>query len=130
MKKKYLLCLNLVFILILFYSSAQLNAQNSSFVENFDATLDTQAWKSGNNSTATTFHLSIENSTLKINYNRTEQSNAWDQFNLSFANPIDASNTKLIAIKIKSNFGFTISLKPIYGVGDDWLQKSIEGDNI
>lgn len=125
---KFKICWHLILpILILFSITVQ--AQVTSFVENFQTPLDTSAWKSGNNGSTTTFPLKIEDGALRVDYIRNASSNPWDQFNLSFENAIDASSTRLITMKIKSDISFTISVKPIYTTGDDWLQKTVEGGN-
>jgi len=75
----------------------------------------------------TTYGLSEAGGVLTIDYHRTASSWEWDQFNFTPPAYIDASANPVIRLKVKSTVTTVLTLKPIYEVGDDWLQRNIPG---
>ncbi|MFH1197744.1 MAG: glycosyl hydrolase [bacterium] len=76
-----------------------------------------------------TFQLSAEDGALKINYTRTASSDPWDNFNYTPPQTINIGGTRLITVKVKSSVNASISFKPVFEVGDQYMSKDLTGDN-
>jgi len=76
-----------------------------------------------------TFNLSEGDGVLTITYTRTASSWEWDNFNFTPPALLDLSAKPVIRLKVRSTISTTLTLKPIYQTGDDWLPKSIPGTN-
>ncbi len=100
--------------------------QITGYTENFqDGTLS--GWVSDH---PRTFTLSTEDGSLRIAYTRTASSDQWDNFNWTLPAPVQVSKNPIVTLKIKSTLAASFSLKPLYSAGDNFLTKTINGDNI
>ena len=117
-----------LFITLIIFSSGF--TQSTGLLENFnDNTLT--GWEVPADQTAGTFALTEADSILRIDYNRIETSYEWDNFNFTPPTIIDATNNPFITVRVKSNVGTDLTLKPIYENGEhDWLQANLPSDDV
>ncbi len=111
--------------LLLFLAPAMLRAQVTGATLNFnDGTIT--GWVSDH---PRTFQLSADTGAMKIGYTRTPSSDMWDNFNYTPSQKIDISSTKLITVRVRSTVGTSLSFKSVFESGEQYLTKSILGDN-
>jgi len=113
----------LIFLVVQFLTIAQ----TTGFVDNFNDG-DIDGWVSEHDRT---FKVSNDDSSLQVIYTRSASSDQWDNFNYTPPLTIDMTGNKFISLKVKSNIGTQLTLKPVYEDGnDDWLQANLIGDSL
>lgn len=112
------------FITIILFTFHILQAQTTSYLQNFDDG-EITGWKSDHERT---FKLSNDSSSLKITYTRTTSSDPWDNFNLTLPDEIDVSTTPKLYVRAKADIPVVIGLKPIPVNPVNLISNSIIGD--
>lgn len=112
-------------LLLSFLVSLTAFAQVKGLVENFKSG-DITKWTSDGR----TFQLAADSGTMKITYTRTSTSGQWDNFHLQPSAKVDMSSNPLITVKVKSDVGTVLTLKPVYEDNtSDWIQQALTSDN-
>ena len=82
--------------------------------------------------TKSTFQLSESGGALKAGFKRIEGHGAYDRFTLRLVRAISVSQNPRIQFEMKSDFGFKLTLSPIYWLEPpttEYLEVEIPGDN-
>jgi len=114
-----------VLLLLSLFVSLTAFGQVKGLVENFK-TGDITKWTSDGR----TFQLAADSGTLKITYTRTSTSGQWDNFHFVPPTTVNMSSNPLITVKVKSDVGTVLTLKPVYEDNtSDWIQQTLTSDS-